>query len=608
MLFGATSLLNPDGLGSSALLYPIIMSLVAWALFQIERVRRRRLRKSAYLEETCRLKDIIRFLPDATFVIDRDRRLVAWNKAMEDLSGVPAGDMLGRGDRAYAIPFYGEARPALIDQLVDGDLGPYGSHYEHLVDRHGTLCAETHVPQLNGGKGAHLWVAASAFYTPEGDFAGAVESVRDITPRKAAESGMQEAEARIRELNADLKRKVVTGTRELLATNQALRSSEARYRQLVENLSDGYIFYARNTRGAFTYVGPSYRVILGLATRGSLAREVVRWLKHPLNGEARRRSGESSQGRRQSPFDLHTWRSDGAEVIFRVLEAPVFDEMGEVVSVEGIAHDVTEERRNLDRIRETEKRLLEAEKLGALGSLVAGLSHEINTPIGVGVTAASHLRDMTGDCQRDFLNGSLTRQGFEDYLSATRESANLLQSNLNRAADLLQNFKLVACDQSAGQARAFSLAEYFNDILQSLSPHFRNTGFRVRYECPADLAIKCDPGALYQIISNLVLNSLKHGFDGLLVGEIVIRARQYNNVIHIDYRDNGNGMDDKTLARIYEPFFTTKRGRGGTGLGMHIVYNNVTQNLGGTISCRSKPGRGMSLTITTPLMAEVQYG
>jgi len=122
------------------------------------------------------------------------------------------------------------------------------------------------------------------------------------------------------------------------------------------------------------------------------------------------------------------------------------------------------------------------------------------------------------------------------------------------------------------------------------------------------LEVHIDPGALYQIISNLVMNSLKHGFDGMLVGTITIEIRRENQGVVIDYRDNGNGMTRNQVARIYEPFYTTKRGRGGTGLGMHIVYNNVTGTLGGTISCASKSGRGTQFLITVPLLAEVENG
>ena len=170
------------------------------------------------------------------------------------------------------------------------------------------------------------------------------------------------------------------------------------------------------------------------------------------------------------------------------------------------------------------------------------------------------------------------------------------------------SFKQVASDQSAGTARDFKLAEYLKDVIQSLSPQFRRSGCEVVCECDEDLPLHCDPGALYQVLSNLMLNSLNHGFDGRLVGEIRIAARRVDDAVEILYSDDGNGMTRDQLARIYEPFFTTKRGSGGTGLGMHIVYNNVTQILGGTIHCTSKPGRGTRFVISVPLLAEVQHG
>lgn len=425
---------------------------------------------------------------------------------------------------------------------------------------------------------------------------------------RAAERKLRASEERYRQLNENLEKKIVERTRDLRAANDALRRSEGRYRRIIESLREGYVFYSRDTEGGFTYVSPSFRDVLGYRSLDLITTRFRQWYAQPRNTGARLTAEKNSLGYKQPSYELQVEDARGGDRVLDVLEVPVFDEQGHLISIEGIMHDVTEQLRIRRIVRETQAKLVESEKLAALGSLMAGLSHEINTPIGIGVTASSHLVALNTRCEADYRQGKLTERDFENFLSQSRESADLIQSNLARAGDLMQNFKQVAVDQSAGLERTFNLARFFEDVIQSLSPRLKNTGFRIRRDCPDDLELHCDPGALYQIVSNLVLNSLNHGFDGLLVGEITLQARLADEQVMLEYRDNGNGMSREQVARIYEPFYTTRRGRGGTGLGMHIVYNNVTQTLGGTIQCVSKPGQGTRFTIAIPLPAEVQHG
>ena len=552
-----------------------------------------------------KLMDIIEFLPDPTFVIDERSEVVAWNRALEELTGVPKEEMVGQGDHAYSVPFYGDRVPVLIDHFQDADLGDWRQMYNFVEINRDTLYAESFIPFLNEGRGAYLWVTASPLYDKEGRVVGAIESLRDITYRKRAEEALRHSQERFRSLNEDLERRVAEGTRELRAANSALRESEARYRRIIENLGGGHIFYSHDTDGNFSYVSPSFSEVLGYQDQETFVMRLQEWLESPPNAEAKVFSEKCRLGFKQPAYDLEVIHRDGSARILEILEVPVFGPDGQVESVEGLGRDVTEARRNLELVRETRERLVESEKMAALGTLVAGLSHEINTPVGIGVTAVSHLALQTRECLGLYREGKLTRSGFEDFLQTSAQTIELVQSNINRAADLLQNFKQVATDQSSGQVRVFDLDEYLDDVTRSLSPRLRNTGFQLRKVCEPGLKMKCDPGGLYQIISNLVMNSLNHAFDGMLVGEITLSARQEEGGVILEYADNGNGMTSEQLARLYEPFYTTKRGRGGTGLGMHIVYNNVTQGLGGSISCTSRPGRGTRFVITVPLLAEV---
>ena len=554
-----------------------------------------------------KLMEIIEFLPDPTFVIDQEQTVVAWNRAMEELTGVPKEEMVGQGDYAYAVPFYGERIPVLIDHFGDADLGKGRQLYNFVEINRETLYAESFIPSLNEGRGAYLWVTASPLFDSEGQIVGAIESLRDITPRKRSEEALRHSQERYQALNEDLERRVDEGTRELRTANSALRESEARFRRIIENLREGHIFYSHDTRGKFTYVSPSYVNVLGYEDQDEFVSKLMSWLDSPRNEQAKVLAEKCRLGYKQSAYDLEVIHRDGSVRIMEILEVPVFGPDGRVESVEGLGRDVTEIRRNLELIQKAQEELIESQKMGALGTLVAGLSHEINTPVGIGVTAISHLAMETSECLASYGEGNLTRSAFEEFLQSSTRMIELVQSNLNRAADLLQNFKQVATDQSAGQARVFELDDYLDDVVHSLSPRLRNTGFHIKKECEPDLTLNCDPGALYQIISNLIMNSFNHAFDGMLVGEITLNARSEDGKVILEYADSGNGMTSAQLARLYEPFYTTKRGQGGCGLGMHIVYNNVTQVLGGSISCKSRPGRGTRFVIEIPMLAEVGH-
>lgn len=258
-------------------------------------------------------------------------------------------------------------------------------------------------------------------------------------------------------------------------------------------------------------------------------------------------------------------------------------------------------RQSLDELRAAQAQLVQSEKMAALGSLVAGIAHEINTPLGIGVTAASHVELTVRALNERFARGELTRQDMEGFLGSATEACEMVLANLQRAADLVRSFKQVAVDQSSGERRRFSLKPYLEEVLRSLGPQLRRTRHEVLLDCPANLEIDSYPGAYSQVVTNLVLNSLSHGFDGVEQGRIEIEVRREGESLRLRYRDNGRGIAPEHLPRIFDPFFTTRRGLGGSGLGLHVVYNLVTQTLGGTIECRSAPGEGVSFEIDLPL-------
>jgi signal transduction histidine kinase/ligand-binding sensor domain-containing protein len=273
-------------------------------------------------------------------------------------------------------------------------------------------------------------------------------------------------------------------------------------------------------------------------------------------------------------------------------------------------------RGTLDILTMAQRQLIETEKLASLGGMVAGIAHEINTPLGISVTAASHLQDETRRLSRMISGNELTRSALERFEHSAQESADIVLRNLRRADHLVKSFKQVAVDQSSEERRVIDLGASLEDIVTTVGPSLRPSGCQIVLNCPQLIIVETAPGALYQIVTNLVMNSLTHGFAtgtsggpsrpsmasgalGLLP-EIRIDVHRDESAVRIDYRDNGRGMDEIVRKRIFEPFFTTRRGQGGSGLGMHIVYNLVTQMLHGSIECVSAAGEGVLFRIVLP--------
>ncbi len=271
---------------------------------------------------------------------------------------------------------------------------------------------------------------------------------------------------------------------------------------------------------------------------------------------------------------------------------------------EKVKERTNELQESLDRLKLAQNQLVESEKMAALGGLVAGVAHEINTPVGIGVTAASHLEEKTKKFSEVYNSGKMSRSSFEKYIQLALESSKMILSNMNRAADLIQSFKQVAVDQSSEEKRKFKIGEYINEILVSLHPKFKNTKHKTIVNIEKDFAVNSYPGAFSQVMTNFIINSLKHGFDGIEEGEIIIEATNNNGLVSLVYKDNGNGIPEENIHKIFDPFFTTKRGQGGSGLGMHIVYNLITQTLGGTINCTSSKGQGTVFELEFPCEVE----
>jgi signal transduction histidine kinase len=255
----------------------------------------------------------------------------------------------------------------------------------------------------------------------------------------------------------------------------------------------------------------------------------------------------------------------------------------------------------LVELRRTQDNLVRAEKLASLGQLVAGVAHEINTPLGIALTTGTLMSDEARTFRTTLSAGTLSRSRLNHFVDRVEEGATLLCTNLTRAADLVQGFKQVAVDRVSDESRTVVLETWLDDLLASLRPMLRKGGHTVERACPAGLVIDTNPGVLAQIVTNLIANAVVHGFRAGEPGQIIVRVSELDDIlVRMEVRDTGQGIPPEHLDRIFDPFFTTARSAGSTGLGMHIVHNLVTAKLGGRITLTSELGQGTVVQVDFP--------
>jgi signal transduction histidine kinase len=262
-------------------------------------------------------------------------------------------------------------------------------------------------------------------------------------------------------------------------------------------------------------------------------------------------------------------------------------------------------KNSLNQLKNAKDKLVESEKMASLGGLVAGVSHEVNTPVGNSVTAASYLYGKLENLKKKILTENLDDQELKSFIASSDEAVDIILKNLEKASNLVSSFKQIAVDQTYAAMRIFEFKKHIDDTLLSLKPKYKGLDITINVNCPRDLFIFHDPGIFYQILSNLVINSIIHGFEENQKKIINIEVEADNENMTIKYKDNGKGIDEKLHKKIFEPFFTTSKKQGGTGLGMYIVYNLVTQKLSGSIECLSpENSKGAYFFMSFPLPRE----
>lgn len=276
--------------------------------------------------------------------------------------------------------------------------------------------------------------------------------------------------------------------------------------------------------------------------------------------------------------------------------------------------DTTEAHDNAERLRRAfaktelayrdlqaaQESLVQAEKMAGLGSMVAGVAHEINTPVGIVLTSASVLNQATLQTSRAMADGAVRKSDIAAYLQTADESARLILANAERAAHLIQSFKQVAVDQTSEQRRTFDLKNYLEELTTSLHPALKKGHASVEVTCAAGIQMDSYPGLLAQVLTNLTMNAITHAFAPEQQGHIGVAVDCVDGVVSIAFSDDGRGIAPEHMGRIFDPFFTTRRGQGGTGLGLHIVFNIVTKQLGGSIAVRNAQPHGACFDLSVP--------
>jgi len=304
---------------------------------------------------------------------------------------------------------------------------------------------------------------------------------------------------------------------------------------------------------------------------------------------------------------------------------PLRSPSGEIVGINVAAEEITERKRAeaalkasereirsardaaeaaLRNLQETQDFLIEAEKLAALGRLVAGVAHEINNPVGTSLTVASSLERKTTTFTAEVARGDLRRSSLNEFLEISRVASSQLVANLTRAAKLIQSFKQVATDRNVSNQRSFDLGDLTEQLFLSLRPGLGKQNLTLNVECQPGLMMNSYPGPYGQVLTNLLLNSVAHAFPGGKGGTVDVKVQASgNDHVEILFSDDGCGMSLDVRRKAFDPFFTTRRDQGGTGLGLHVVYSIVTNCLGGRLSLESEPNKGTKIQIILPRVA-----
>lgn len=302
----------------------------------------------------------------------------------------------------------------------------------------------------------------------------------------------------------------------------------------------------------------------------------------------------------ESKVEERTIDLDAANQQLRVSVIALEEKQGEVEEMNALLEE------QIELLKQTQAQLVESEKMASLGSMVASIAHELNTPLGICVTLISNLKLDTSLQKKNYNEDNLTRKLYREYIEDVFTTTELFDNNLNNMIDLVTRFKMLSSDRNYHNEQHVKLESYINMQMKSLTPELKKSNHLYNISCDKDLEIYLDPSVLSQVIRNLTMNSIIHGFENMESGIIAINVIEKDKHVIIEYSDNGSGIAPNIRGKIFEPFFTTKRNQGGTGLGLSIVHSSVTQSLGGELKLISELNKGVKYTITLPKNEDVE--
>jgi PAS domain S-box-containing protein len=487
-----------------------------------------------------------------------DCRYLQINQRLTEICGISVEDHLGRYVRD-CVPALADAVEDIVQSIMrTGDpvtgIEVAGQRADQIEERF--WITHWH-PHRNG----------------DGEIVGVNVAAEEITERKRAES--------------------------------ALRASERQFHTLADSIPQ--LVWMAHADGAIYWFNSHW-----YEYTGRLAGEIDPHAWHTVLGN---RWTEALATGAALESELSLLGKDGEYRPFLTRVVPLRDPQGVVYRWIGTHIDISERKRNerelrrardaaeaaLQNLRETQNSLIEAEKLAALGRLVAGVAHEINNPLGTSLTVASSLERKSRLFAAETAQGTLKRSSLNEFMNAVRDGSAQLQESLNRAAELIQSFKQVASDRNNSDLRSFDLGDLTEQVAMGLRPALPKHGVTFNVECEQGLSISSYPGSYGQVLTNLFLNSIAHAFPDGRQGNIAIKVSACGaDEVEIVFSDDGCGMSPDVRRQAFDPFFTTRRHQGGTGLGLHIVYSVVTDRLGGQLRLSSNPGEGTDIRIILP--------
>lgn len=515
--------------------------------------------EEALQESEQRLKNIIQFLPDATLAINSEGKVIVWNKAIEAMTGVKSEDMIGKGDYEYAVPFYGEKRPILVDLLFKTD-SEIESRYDFITKKGDTYFVEVFVPGTYEGKGAYLWALASKLYDRHGNVIGAIESIRDITDRKNAEA--------------------------------LLQASEEKYRNIYNNIIEG--IFQTIPEGACISANPALLNMLGYSSLEDLQSEIKDMRQLYVNPEDRDDfSSRLEKIGYVEGFETQLRRRDGTIIWVSMNTRAVRDSEGRVIYYEGTIMDITERKQSEIERENLQIQLMQSQKMEALGTLTGGIAHDFNNILTalMGYATLLQIRMPEDDPLRVYV---------DQILASSEKAAQLTKSLLAFSRKQPMSFRPIKLND---------IIKGTEKILKRLVTEDINLKVELT---PSDPVVMADAIQIDQILFNLASNAR----DAMSRGGILTietknielsekMAKAYGLERGGIYAllivsDTGIGMDDQTIKRAFEPFFTTKEHGKGTGLGLSTVYGIVKQH-NGHINVFSEPDKGTTFHIYLPL-------